>query len=196
MNRHTAIRPFLFGSLTALVVLALVAAPAAAKEGGIARLDTPLPGSAEPGSTITVSWTLESFVNDNGDMGPFSAGGAYVKLIGLDVSEAIGRETSPGHYVADVVVPRGGIQAAEFGIAGESTMNGVSQRSDLVFMFEGVLIDQSAPAPVVPSENSPASNPQPASSPSINPLLILGALALVLAGIGTVLTIRRRGAIA
>ena len=196
MTGQNTARRSLFASLAALAIAALVAAPVAAKEGGIARLDAPLPGNAEPGSTITVSWTLESFVNDNGDMGPFSAGGAYVKLIGLEVSEAFGQESSPGRYIADFVVPRGGIKAAEFGIAGESTMNGVSQRSDMVFMVEGVLIDQSVPAPVQPNENTSASNPQPATSPTIHPLLILGALALVLGAIGTALTLRRRTAVA
>jgi hypothetical protein len=191
---------FFRSTVAAIAIVALAAVPAAGKEGGMARLAAPLPRDAEPGSTITVYWSLESFINDNGDMGPFSAGGVYIKLIGLDTSEAFGRETSPGNYVADVVVPEGGIQAAEFGVAGESIVNGVSSRSNMVFQFDGILLQGNPPPKVAPNE--PAAQPgststnQPATTPTINPLLILGALALALGGIGTFLTVRRRGALA
>jgi hypothetical protein len=194
-------RRFTLATFAAIAVLLIGATLAAAKEGGMARLAAPLPADAEPGSTITVYWSLESFVNDNGDMGPFSAGGVYIKLIGLDVSEAFGRETTPGNYVADVVVPNGGIRAAEFGVAGEATVNGVSQRTNMVFQFDGILLQRNPPPKVAPNE--PAAQPgsasttqHPATAPAINPLLILGAMALALAGIGTVLAVRRRGALA
>lgn len=194
-------RRFTLAAFAALSALLVGATLAFAKEGGLARLAAPLPRDAEPGSTITVYWSLESWVNENGDMGPFSAGGVYIKLIGLDVSEAFGRETSPGNYVADVVVPKGGIQAAEFGVAGESIVNGVSTRSNMVFQFDGILLQGNTPPKVAPNE--PATQPgststtqQPNTAPTINPLLVLGALALVLGAIGTVLTVRRRGALA
>lgn len=189
-------RTFALATFAAIAVLLFGATLAAAKEGGMARLASPLPRDAEPGSTITVSWSVESFINANGDMGPFSAEGVYIKLIGLDVSEAFGRETSPGNYVADVVVPKGGIQSAEFGIAGEAIVNGVATPTNMVFQFDGVLLQGNPPQKVAP--NAPAAQPgvvsttQPATAPTINPLLMIGALALALGGIGTFLTVRRR----
>ncbi len=200
MYRSDRSRRFAFAVFAAIAALLLAATTSLAKEGGIARLAAPLPRDAEPGSTITVYWSLESFVNDKGDMGPFSAEGAYIKLVGLDVSEATGRETSPGNYVAEVIVPKGGIQTAEFGVAGISVVNGVTSRSNMVFPFQGILLQGAIPAvepngPAGQPGSDGSTTPQPATA-TMNPLLVLGALALGLGAVGTILTLRRRTALA
>jgi hypothetical protein len=184
----------------------LAASAGLAKEGGVARLAVPLPADAEPGSTITVWWSIETYTNETGQIGPFSSPGAYIKLIGLDESEAVGRETKPGHYVAEVVVPKGGIRAAEFGVASISTVNGQTERSTMLFGFQGLLIQPAAPPPVVkpPVANPPAvekganptTTPQSAAAPAVNPLAVLGGLALVLGAVGTAFSLRKRTTLA
>ena len=204
MHRLHRPRRAAIAALAATVVLVLTTTSAMAKDGGMARLAAPLSGDAEPGSTITVNWSLETYVGEDGTTGPFSAQGAYIKLIGLEVSEATGRETTfgSGDYVAEIVVPKGGIKVIEFGIAGTSTVNGVSTRSNMVFQFDGILLQPAVPPAVQPKDpvTEPASNPaatrQPPAGPTISPLAALGALALVLAAVGTVLTLRRRTALA
>ena len=196
-DRRNHIRRAATAALSAIVLLVIATTAAAAKGGGIARLAAPLPSDAEPGDTITVRWSLETYADENGETGPFSAMGAYVKLIGLEVSEAVGRETTfgSGEYVAEIVVPKGGIRSAEFGIAGVSTVNGVSTRSNMVFEFDGILLQPAVPPAAQP--NDPATGTrQPAAGPTINPLAVLGALALVLAAIGSVLTLRKRTSLA
>lgn len=181
----------------AVTVALLSTAAVAAKEGGIARLAAPLPRDAEPGSTITVNWSLSAPYDNAGNLRPFSAMGAYIKLIGLDVSEAVGTETplGSGKYVADIVIPKGGIQAVEFGIAGTSTVNGVSRRSNMVFEFQGQLLQPAAPPAAQPNAGSNDGAATQPAGPTFNPLLAIGAAALVLAGIATLVTLRRRAAV-
>jgi hypothetical protein len=68
----------------------------------------------------------------------------FVRLIAPDgtTSEGDGSEqvAGSGMYTADVVVPAGGINSAEFGLRGESIdANGVSARSDEFFEVNGWL---------------------------------------------------------
>lgn len=106
--------------LACIVVVVLVAAvPAAAKEDPRPQLLTPLPMSAEPGSLITVRWTV-TVLGPNGKRVGFSAIGMLVRLVGLGggSTTALARETVGGPpYSARVRVPRGGIRTVHFGIA-------------------------------------------------------------------------------
>jgi hypothetical protein len=103
-----------------LVTSAVVAAaPAVAKEGVVARLVTPIPREAEPGSTITVVWTLASV--DDGKRRPFGAGGVFVRLFGPHGSRsprAYASELGRGRYRARVVVPREGVSRVVIGLMG------------------------------------------------------------------------------
>ena len=199
MRRSTHVT---LASLLAVAAVVTLGSAAVGKEGGIATLAAPLPRDAEPGSTITVHWSVKAFNGSNGELGPLSATGVYIRLIGLDVSEVVGREEAPGQYVADVVVPKGGIKSAEFGVRGTATMpDGSTTPSNMVFQFDGILLQGAVP-PVVKPGDAPAAEPTtttptPAPTPSpINPLFVLGVLALVLGGIGALLTVRRRTTIA
>ena len=102
-----------------LVTSAVVAAaPAVAKEGVVARLVT-IPREAEPGSIITVVWTLASV--DDGKRRPFGAGGVFVRLFGPHGSRsprAYASELGRGRYRARVVVPREGVSRVVIGLMG------------------------------------------------------------------------------
>jgi hypothetical protein len=198
MTRRLAIATFI-----AINLVVLAATAVAAKGEGVAKLAAPLPRDAEPGSTITVHWTLSSFVDENGATGPFSAQGAYIKLVGSEITEAFGTETplGSGNYVAEIIIPAGGIRDAEFGISGTSTINGQTTRSDMPFAFQGVLLQAAVPPAVKPNEPpaNPATTPtteHPVPAPSVNPLFVLGVLALGLGAVRTFLTLRRRTALA
>jgi hypothetical protein len=108
--------------LVAFIVGALcgaIAVPAAVgKEGVRARLDSPLPLAAAPGTTVTVVWTLGH--SEHGDRRPFDAGGLFVRLLsasGNKPTSAFG-VGSTGRYVARVRIPSGGIGGIEFGLVG------------------------------------------------------------------------------
>jgi hypothetical protein len=127
--------------LVAFVVGALCAVfavPAAvAKEGVRARLNTPLPVAARPGTTITVGWTLS--YSNYGTHRPFDAYGLFVRLVSASggTSTRAPGEGSAGRYVARVVVPAGGIARIEFGLEGwKSLADGSSAEADAYFPLE------------------------------------------------------------
>jgi hypothetical protein len=103
--------------LVALAALLVLAAPAAAKEGVRAHLETHVPREARAGTTLTVTWSLYSV--ENGVRRPFGAGGLFVRLRGGSggLSKAYGHG-SGGRYTARVKVPRGGIARIRFGLEG------------------------------------------------------------------------------
>jgi hypothetical protein len=107
-------------ALAAGAVLAalLALAPAAgAKEGVVARVLTPIPREAAPGSTVKVAWSL-TFLHD-GKRRPFGAGYVFARLVGPGGKRmplAYGVGAKPGRYSARVRVPRGGARRLEIGI--------------------------------------------------------------------------------
>ena len=102
--------------LTILLLFAVVAVPAAAKEGARARLLTALPLHAKAGTPITVKWTVR--VRANGKLVPFLANGMFVRLIGKGaVKTAFTRQFGPP-YRARIRVPRGGIRGIKLGLMG------------------------------------------------------------------------------
>ncbi len=102
------------------VLLALWAPAAAAKEDVVARVLTPISRDAEPGSRVTVAWTLT--YAEAGKRRPFGAGYVFVRLVGPGGSRtplAYGVHTlRPGGYRARAKVPRGGVSRVEIGIMG------------------------------------------------------------------------------
>jgi hypothetical protein len=102
-----------------VVLVALVASPAGAKEGVVARVLTPISRDAEPGRRVTVVWTL-TFV-EAGQRRPFGGGAVFLRLFGTaDARSArvYAEPRAPGRYWAAARVPRGGVKRVEFGIMG------------------------------------------------------------------------------
>lgn len=106
--------------LTAAALLAAIAlAPnAAAKEGPVARILTPLSRDAEPGSRVTVAWTVT--VVEAGRRRPFGGGYVFVRLVaptGSRTPLVYGIEwRQRGRYRATIRVPRGGVRRVEIGV--------------------------------------------------------------------------------
>ena len=106
----------------ALVAVAAVlclapAAPAEAKEGVRAHLESRLPANAKPGATIRIVWSL--YYLENGTKRPFGASQLFVRLRGKTgrfVKEY--GEGRAGRYKARIKVPSGGIRSIRFGLEG------------------------------------------------------------------------------
>src|SRR4051812_27848327 len=152
---------------TIAVVVVLVAAPfALAKEGGLVTLATPIPRDAEPGSTLTVTFSV-TVPDENGHMVPFSGSPMVLKLVGPDgtTTEAMGAEHgTPGTYTALVEVPASGVTSAIFGIRGTGTASdGTTSIADLAFDVDGLLFTTTAhPAPAANASTGVAPAPAPA----------------------------------
>jgi hypothetical protein len=109
----------LVGALVALVGLAVAPRPAAAKEGVVARVLTPIPRDSQAGTKLTVVWTL-SFVED-GKRRPFGGGDVFIRLFGSDGSRSRRVSAEPvrlGRYRARIGVPRGGVTRIVIGLMG------------------------------------------------------------------------------
>lgn len=165
------------------------------KDGAIVTLDASLPADPQPGSEITVGWTVET-PGDDGQMAPFNAEGMFIRLIPAtgDPVEAVGRQGPAGHYVASVTVPAGGIRDVEVGLRGESCTGGTCERSDILFAIDdsavpvfdaGAVANVPAPGKVAPEPAGGTAPVAPASD--LRPLGIAGlALAAGLAVLGLV----------
>jgi hypothetical protein len=191
-----------------LVLVATVTAMA--KGDAVVTLDAPLPADPEPGSTLTIGWTLD-IPDGAGSTVPFDSEGVFVRFTPLTGTplEVMARQDRVGHYRATVTVPDGGLGRAVFGLKGESCFaGGGCERSD---MFFRLATDARAPAPdpvaapVVPVATvAPAVQPPVAalapttgrSSPAAGTLDLawLPPVALVgLAATALVLLVRKRG---
>jgi hypothetical protein len=113
-----ALRALVAGGV--LGVLLVLATAAGAKEGVVARVLTPIARDAEPGSKVTVAWTL-TYV-EAGKRRPFGAGYVFARLVGPGGSRtplAYGVHTRrPAGYRATVRVPRGGARRLQIGVMG------------------------------------------------------------------------------
>lgn len=108
----------------------LPAGPAPAKEGVRAKLDRPVNMQAAPGTRIRVAWTLRT------DGRPFGASGIFVVLTsatGARRTRALANQDRPGHFVARIRVPRGGIRRVRIGLEGWRTAGGHTTRADAYF---------------------------------------------------------------
>jgi hypothetical protein len=107
--------------LIATAVAALAAPVALAKEGAQAHLLAPLPRHPIPGRLITVRWTVD-VPGPGGRREGLSAIGMFVRLVGAKGASttATAREAAGPPYSARIRVPRGGIRAIRFGLAGST----------------------------------------------------------------------------
>jgi hypothetical protein len=132
---------------------------------GRAWLDAPLPTTAARGSTVRIGYLL---IHDDGS--PFSSPSLPMRI--YPTAGDAGRTTAngirdwPGHYVAQAIVPEGGIARVEFAIPG-SFCNDAGQCLETDFVFEPVEVgpptDVSvallATARLAPAESSVARRP-------------------------------------
>jgi hypothetical protein len=169
---------FLLGTATVL-----------AKGDAIVTLDASLPSDPEPGSEITVGWTVETPL-ENGGRAPFNAEGMFIRLIPTtgEPVEAVGRQNALGHYVATVTVPAGGVAEVAIGLRGESCSAGTCQRSDMLFAIDDSampVFEAAAPADVPvdvsgagTAPEAPAQATSPVGSASgLQPLGVVGIAA-------------------
>jgi hypothetical protein len=142
---NTRARSSLVASLLAVAAVLAMTGAVLAKgpdAAGSVTLAQPIPRDAAPGSTISVTFTATT-VTATGPA-PVYGSPMFVRLIAPDGSTSEGDGTEQvqgsGTYTADVVVPAGGINSAEFGLRGESIdANGNSARSDEFFEVNGWL---------------------------------------------------------
>jgi hypothetical protein len=101
-----------------LVVVALTAGAAGAKEGVEATLLTPIPKEAAPGSTLRVEWRLAELSTGR----PFGAGRVFVRLLGPGGTSttAYADEAPTGRFAANATVPDGGVHGIRIGLQGMS----------------------------------------------------------------------------
>jgi len=107
--------------VTVVTLAALVLAPGgSSKEGARARLLTPLPLAAKPGSTIQVRWAVD-VPDGHGGRRPFGAGGMFVRLLSKTGSPStIGLADGGGRFQTTLRVPSGGIGGVRVGLRGTS----------------------------------------------------------------------------
>ena len=126
----------LWAALAAVALALSLAGVAAAKDGALASLDTPIPPGADPGTEIDVAW--RAWMPDGGTDWPFSGSPVFIRLVSANggrSTETIGRENpaGSGRYAATIAIPSGGVGRVEVGLFGESCVEGTCTRSDLLF---------------------------------------------------------------
>jgi hypothetical protein len=142
---NTRARSSLIASLLAVAAVVALAGGVLAKgpdAAGSVTLAQPIPRDAAPGSTISVTFTAT--VDTATGPSPVYGSPMFVRLIAPDgtTSEGDGQEQvqGSGTYTADVIVPAGGINSAEFGLRGFSQNTlGNSVREDELFEVHGWL---------------------------------------------------------
>jgi hypothetical protein len=135
-------------------LIVLFAGTAAAKGDAMAALDAPIPSGVDPGTELAVGWRAWT---PGGTDWPFAGLPVFIRLISADgtsSTEVLGRENprGSGHYLARVVVPPGGVGLVEVGLFGESCVDGMCTRSDILFDLPE---QQRAPATAAPVTEDP-----------------------------------------
>lgn len=118
----------------AVTLAALVLAPGgSSKEDARARLLTPLPLAAKPGSTIQVRWAVD-VPDGQGGREPFGAGGMFVRLLSkTGAPSTIGLADGGGRFQTMLRVPSGGIGGVRVGLRGTSCGISGCRASDVLF---------------------------------------------------------------
>jgi hypothetical protein len=155
-------------SLVALGLVLSSAATAMAKgEDAIVTLDSRLPVDAPPGSTVQIAWSVD--IVQGSTTWPFNAEGVFVRLTpasGKPV-EVMARQDRPGHYVATVEVPRGGLGRVLFGRRGVACQaDGRCAPSDEYFRVGSETGGFVAPMAQPPIARDPAAQ-TPAQAPAV-----------------------------
>jgi hypothetical protein len=120
--------------ITAVLLAALVFAPGgSSKEGARARLLTPLPLAAKPGSTIQVRWFVD-VPDEQGGGRPFGASGMFVRLLSTTgAPSTVGLADGGGRFQTTLRVPSGGIGGVRVGLRGTSCDASGCRASDALF---------------------------------------------------------------
>jgi hypothetical protein len=120
-----------------IAAAALLALPAAAKDGVRAELDEPVRLGTPPGETIEVAWHL---VDQEGRA--FGASGIYLRVsrCGRRPLRVPATERSGGGYSARVTVPKGGIRRLRVGLRGWRIIGARKERADKFFQFDPPLV--------------------------------------------------------
>jgi hypothetical protein len=151
-----------FARLSAALLLLLAAAvPALAKEGLEARLDRPIALAGDPGSTVTVGFTIAA-IGDDPDSWPGQPVFLKVHPVGGAPIESTATDDGRGHYTATFTMPAHGIAAVEIGLRGESCENGVCSRSDFMFQVAG----PEGAGVYTPTTVAPPANPGKVADPA------------------------------
>jgi hypothetical protein len=107
--------------LAVLAACTVAATPSSAKEGVEARLVTPIPREASPGTRVTVEWKLAGVTE--GKRVPFGGSAVFIRLFGSGAARtprAFGAEVQPGRFRAQPRVPHGGVRRVVIGLMGTS----------------------------------------------------------------------------
>jgi hypothetical protein len=176
--------------LVTAIVFGVAALPAAGKEAVKATLATNVPLDAEPGTRLSVAWTL-SYAEGDRRRHPFGANGVFVRLLSASGARA---ETgfapagayASGEYAASVVVPEGGIGDVEIGLRGWTSGAGGTRRSDFLFPITNDPVPGSARVASPPSEQAVSERADGGSTDwifvvGLASLLAMCALAVVVA---------------
>ena len=193
--------------LAAAVLLVLAAAaPALAKDGIEARLDQAIPLNGDPGTPITVGFTIAAIGEDPGSW-PGQPVILKVHPVGGDPVESVATDDGKGHYTATFLMPEHGVASVEIGMRGESCENGTCTRSDFMFQVAGpddggIFVPVNVPPPanpgkvvttqapaLVPADPTTSTTPS-STTPSLLPLIALGLL-IVAGGSAFVIATRR-----
>jgi hypothetical protein len=197
MRGRTAARTAIIAIVAASPGLLTFAGLVLAKGEGIVTLAAPIPRDADPGSTLTVVFTVTGL--GDADSRPVSGWPVVLRLTAPDGSynESLGVERgASGTYVATIDVPAGGIASADFAVQGISTFaDGSTVRSDMPLAVDGVLMTTTAnpaPAPAAPPADPAAAAPAPDFG-----LALVGAVIAVGGGIiaGLLYLSGRRGSL-
>ena len=187
MRGRTTARTAVIGTVVATLGLLSFAGVVLAKGEGIVTLAAPIQRDADPGSTLTVVFTVTGL--GDADSRPVSGWPIVLRLTAPDGSynEALGVERgASGTYVATIDVPAGGIATADFAVQGISTFaDGSTERSDMPLAVDGVLLTTKAnpaPAPAAPAAATPVDPPPAAPALDVG-LAVLGAAIAAGAGI-------------
>jgi hypothetical protein len=187
-----AVRALRAGAIATILAL-LLPATALAKVGGLVTLAAPIPRDAEPGSSLTVTFTV-TVPDQTGHMIPFFGSPMVLKLTGPDgtTTEAMGAERgTPGTYTATIRVPSSGISSAIFGIRGTGVAaDGTTSVQDLAFDVDGLLFTTTAhPAPAASTSGATGAA---STAPDFRTAIIAGLAAVAVVGLGGAVLIGRR----
>jgi hypothetical protein len=121
-------------SVMAILLAALVLAPGgSSKEGARARLLSPLPLAAKPGSTIQVRWAVD-VPDGQGGRRPFGAGAMFVRLLSkTGAPSTIGFADGRGRFQTTLRVPSGGIGGVRVGLRGTRCDGSGCREGDALF---------------------------------------------------------------
>ena len=129
---RTPVAVLLLGSVALLATATL----AEAKEDARARLTTPLPLGARPGTTLTMEWTVH-VPDGNGASRPFGASSMFVRLLSRTGAEpTVGFADGGGRFQTTLRVPAGGIGGVRVGLLGMRCDASGCRASDALFPLE------------------------------------------------------------